>query len=669
MINDRPSGRYISHDLFRLLWSSAYLLLIAAGCSQKETHWQIPESVEAPASREQFLEFAWDQFIALNWPASSTPGKPDTAARLGDQGNVVWETWKEPYDVFLDGARTPPAWEVPDLLPDECKGSIEPKEDGHRVIRMSSKVSGHAQENILDERLQAVGGVLLDRQGKLARYEVRMNRLMFKYIRENTLYNAVVQSSFPIEWPQGSMELKASWRELTEKEVDNLEETRRRYHVSEAVLLDPPGERFNFPQKDGSPCQIKQMALVGLHVVHKIPGHDPFIWATFEHEDNITEASFNDPDCPDDCVVPPNPNQPIDTRCRDCVPECWNTFQYCPDQTKTQVTRQVPIPGDVEAFNTRIHGRGPVRGTKWAHYNLVGVQYPSEIDLPFDPESVGETFLGNTTMETFNQTASSCVGCHSFARASNPFNLADFSWFVRRAKFPPDTVHEFPPGKVQPGRELPKLKPSPEEVLEIVYGKRPNAFTGSAEKPYEEWGTWPKDAWNNFEISLRQPDGSKGPGVTGENPHGNFVRIFVNDLGLKAVRENSGVFPPGTIVLKENLPFRFVPDPSDFPTPKQPLEVWQPAVELTVMYKQAQGYFPQGGDWYYLKSAPLQPGKPPNVDRAGRSTGCASCHGWQGNADFMLTFNFGKPPVIRTRCVDDSGNDKDCKEGAFDGNR
>ena len=130
-------------------------------------------------------------------------------------------------------------------------------------------------------------------------------------------------------------------------------------------------------------------------------------------------------------------------------------------------------------------------------------------------------------METFNQTASSCVGCHSFARSTNPFNLADFSWFVCRAKFPPGEV---------PGREFLKLKPSPEEVLEIVYGKRPNAFTGRTERPYEDWGTWPKDAW-------------------------------------------------------------------------------------------------------------------------------------KGNADFMLTFNFGKPPVIRTRCVDDAGKGKDCEEGAFNENR
>ena len=66
MINDRPSSRYICHHLFRLLLLGTGILRAVAGCTQKEKLWQIPETVESPASREQFLEFAWDQFIALN---------------------------------------------------------------------------------------------------------------------------------------------------------------------------------------------------------------------------------------------------------------------------------------------------------------------------------------------------------------------------------------------------------------------------------------------------------------------------------------------------------------------------------------------------------------------------------------------------------------------------
>ncbi len=59
MINDRPSSRYCSYDLFRLLLLGAGIVFAAAGCTQKETRWQIPEKVESPASREQFLEGAF----------------------------------------------------------------------------------------------------------------------------------------------------------------------------------------------------------------------------------------------------------------------------------------------------------------------------------------------------------------------------------------------------------------------------------------------------------------------------------------------------------------------------------------------------------------------------------------------------------------------------------
>ncbi len=636
--------------------------VLFGGCSEEpetsRSPWEIPESVEAPAGRQQYLQFAWDEFIALNWPAAGLSGLPDTAKRLGQEGRVVWETWKEPFDTFLDDAQPPPPWGEPDQIPKACGDLVGQVAEGRRVIRMASKVSGHALEDLLDERLQAVGGILADQRGKLARYEVRMDRAMFDYIVDNRLFNAEIQASFPIRWPLGSIELKASWRELTPDELQRLDETRKRYHVAEALLVDPPGERFDFPERDRRPCRLQQVALVGLHVVHKIEGHDPFVWATFEHVDNLTAASFHNPDCPTGCVSPLDPDQPVEERCQNCVPDCRNTYQYCPGQTKTQVTRQVPIPADLDVFNRRVQSENPlVRGTKWSYYQLVGVQYPASIDLPFDPSVSGERLLGNTTMETFNQTASSCVGCHSFARSTNPFNLGDFSWFVRRAKFAPGARHPFPPGTVLPGRSFPGSQPTPQEIVDRILDKANNG-----KNSYEKWGTWPKNKWNNFEIALLQPDGTKGPGVSGENPHGNFVRIFVNDVALDSLSAGTRKFPVGSIVVKENLPFRYVPDPANFPKPKIPREVWQPVVELTVMVKMEAGYFPEGGDWYYLKTAPPEPGKPLNTDRAGKATGCVGCHAWQGNGDFMLTYNFGDRPVIRTLCVDEAGNERDCRE-------
>ena len=47
--------------------------------------------------------------------------------------------------------------------------------------------------------------------------------------------------------------------------------------------------------------------------------------------------------------------------------------------------------------------------------------------------------------------------------------------------------------------------------------------------------------------------------------------------------------------------------------------------------------------WFWMKSRPYGP-----VDMAGFNVdACSSCHAnWKGNGDGMLSFNFGKRPVI-----------------------
>jgi hypothetical protein len=61
--------------------------------------------------------------------------------------------------------------------------------------------------------------------------------------------------------------------------------------------------------------------------------------------------------------------------------------------------------------------------------------------------------------------------------------------------------------------------------------------------PYQEWKTRPTDDWTDFSQVLE----------SGE-PHGNAVRIFVNDVALKAAAASDfgGTLPEGSIILKEN---------------------------------------------------------------------------------------------------------------------
>lgn len=88
--------------------------------------------------------------------------------------------------------------------------------------------------------------------------------------------------------------------------------------------------------------------------------------------------------------------------------------------------------------------------------------------------------------------------------------------------------------------------------------------------------------------------------------------------------------PVGSIVLKENdrTAPGSVPHPSDL-------------VELTAMYKTLNS--DGQPEWYWIKSPPFGP---PDVSGF-KIDGCVSCHmNWEGNGDGMLSFNFGKRPVI-----------------------
>jgi hypothetical protein len=137
------------------------------------------------------------------------------------------------------------------------------------------------------------------------------------------------------------------------------------------------------------------------------------------------------------------------------------------------------------------------------------------------------------------------------------------------------------------------------------------------EDPYTAWSSWPADRWSDF-----------GDYLVGAEPHSATVRIFVNDVALEAIgaEEFGGVLPYGSIIVKENLTGT-VDEPGD-------------VAALTVMYKLG-GFNPEGGDWFWLKT----PGDGSAIDAEGAIEGCISCHVQEGNADFMLRYNYGEQPA------------------------
>lgn len=181
-------------------------------------------------------------------------------------------------------------------------------------------------------------------------------------------------------------------------------------------------------------------------------------------------------------------------------------------------------------------------------------------------------------------------------------------------------------------------------LLRYAFGEEPATYYGeplppadaqavidyiSATSNYTEWGTWPTDDVNTEDYTGFLPSSA---------PHGNAVRIFVNDRALNALESEHfhGDLPNGSIVVKENYAGT-VEEPGDL-------------AAVTLMYK-VDGFNPDAGDWFWLKT----PGDLSSVDAAGAVEGCIGCHSQEGNSDYLLRFDLS--PYAQEMMDDAAGDD------------
>lgn len=116
------------------------------------------------------------------------------------------------------------------------------------------------------------------------------------------------------------------------------------------------------------------------------------------------------------------------------------------------------------------------------------------------------------------------------------------------------------------------------------------------QSPYEKWQPLP---------------GHEGL-YEGKSPHGAYLKVYINDRALDAVRKGESV-PEGTIIVKENYG-------KDQKT----------LMAVTPMYK-VKGYNPEGGDWFWAKY-----GAGGKVLAAGKIDGCIRCHSVRKDKDWRF---------------------------------
>lgn len=437
-----------------------------------------PTSLSMDDRQRLFDCFSWRTFVALNWPAESeTRGEPaDVGFADEPDADRVWETYKATWEVFqpedpdwdpTDPQNPASRFDSPRPNPPGC-----PAEDGRPVITMISKSNSRAPDvrDVANESGQAFAGqfgTLTDRNGNWVRYQVLFNETEFDFLLPTAitlnLTPAGPNGGSGVVLPDGSIEVKASWKELCTG--------------TDCQPVDDPSEYYQrdvlvFDAEKGS-CEPLTMGLVGLHVVAKTFWAPQWIWATFEHRDNAPMAGTDEIHQPHfsfyDPARQPEPGQHFfvacstqpflapaskgDPNCPNVVLNRWPGIGF--GNISNQISRLRPIGSS--GLNALFHEQ-VVKGTPFENYLLVDTQWPlngrrpapegepwpvnrqlcvDQQDLDNDPlrpqnpnpssdcYTMVPPFMRNTSMESYMSTHveqdgkaiqvsnRSCMGCHA----------------------------------------------------------------------------------------------------------------------------------------------------------------------------------------------------------------------------------------------------------------
>jgi hypothetical protein len=380
--------------------------------------------------------YGWQLFLTLSWP-SKPSGEPDPGAYFGKPGSldkVGWENFASVNELFGSG-KEPPSW-------------AELGKASRTIMHTSAVI----HQNLTDYK-QADHNWLTDQDHNLVRFELRVNKDEYEYIVQNKLYNQdglykAVSTGAGIDLPSGkgggvgAIETKAAWRIVPKDREDYF---MKNYKVAKVKI--PPGQ------------DEVLVALVGLHVIKKTPNSPQWVWATFEHKDNVPmidhpesgkKYNFFNPSAPAD--YKPNYNAPPGRKSDPRVP--------------VQVVRVNPLPSRTIAINDAVHAliSSKYPDSVWKNYNLINVQWPADPvagrvtkgALPSGRPA--PVVVANSTMETYmqnqntgggagmnaggadandpgtlpatnaNRGKSSCIGCHRLSAVTPKFKGKTGSW-------------------------------------------------------------------------------------------------------------------------------------------------------------------------------------------------------------------------------------------------
>lgn len=400
-----------------------------------------PSECEVFELQKMFDLFSWSTFIGLNWPAD-TNGEP-LKGQIGSSPKAprVWETYLMPSQIFRDHGATPEPW-----------GSSE------EAPRSLGSISKHTHIlNEVDEaffNLETPMPPITDLNKAYVRYEIRINKEEYLYIKNKGLYSVEGQDQFikagaPISFPKGkagaspvrgAMELKAAWKKM------GLGDDPSKFHTIKANVVQP------FAPPGTKPIVDQLYGLVGLHIMVRTESAPQWVWATFEHVGNAPVVDLR-------AGVPSSITgsgkysfwddkgqrsyggfDPTVYQNLKKIQDDANYYQPLADRGATQITRVITDNNSVSESkwtkNLNKVMQAKLTGTVWENYRLISTQWPTDPKSKTDGNPAPVS-LGNPVMETYMQVNGSCMGCHNgstFGGDKQKAANANFSFMLQRAK-------------------------------------------------------------------------------------------------------------------------------------------------------------------------------------------------------------------------------------------
>lgn len=369
------------------------------------------------ASITELAVFAWQEFIALNWPATD-PGKTGQRGRADvkadfltirkdTNGNfplLVWQTYRHKNELFPADGKTDPSFDSKSPVYKYSGPAITPANSYDTMDNF----------NNLDESSQIGLCNMFAHNTVRIVYEAKVNRSVFDYANSNGLtkcdnkgncptlmtalkktannlaeYGGICSTDLSIvslpcgdametgDAGEGAIEIKAAWRQLTPDETNS-----GRFYTRKVLY-------YSGPQFVDQKYQNAVFGLVALHIIHKTKSFPTFVFATWEQVDNYDDSN----------------NQNTEDL------KFINTGTNLPN---IPVTRAHAIHSAIPPVNDAVHKvfKAKDPDTVWQYYKLIGVQGMPIDGPPPDTASADELsyyYLANIVVET-NQTLQNFFG-------------------------------------------------------------------------------------------------------------------------------------------------------------------------------------------------------------------------------------------------------------------